>query len=559
MSKFLRPGKQLLGVLTLLVLTILGVVSPSADAHARLESSVPAAGQALQTAPLRIELIFDEPVSMSATGIKVFDTKQERVDQKTPRVNGSRAQIGLLALPVGAYVVVWKAVSDDGHPIAGSFTFQVGAGDQAALAALGDKELRLASASPVFRAVTRVVRFGLFASVAALIGGAVWSMAGLMLTHRRWAKYVGAIGAFSSVILLLIDGPYVESRPLSAVSDLGLLVESLSRTTGRAFAALMPVCLVFGRSLTDCLSGNGTSFSLAVEAPSQSLKSTDALRARVWRIGCVAVASLLLSATGHGAAGRLVPVAVAATAIHIAAISTWVSGLFFLIIRAKTMGRNSFDAEFSAAWSRLATGSVVLIVGTGIFAGWRQVGSRVALTDTAYGRILMIKLLIVAAMLMLGALHRRQHATQQSNNKPTWNVSTLRGEAVLGVCALALTMALSAAIPARSAYARPLSLRIQTTSARSDLTIEPARVGRNIVHLYVFGKNGIPVAITDAQFTFTHSGTGTIVEVNPTNVGTGHREARSVALPLSGNWVVETRIYLSDFDVETGNVSFTVK
>jgi copper transport protein len=523
---------------------------PSAGAHASLQGSSPAANERLEAAPSQVELRFDEAVSVADSGIRVFDATAKRVDTGSVTIAGSRASIALAALDGGAYVVVWKAVSSDGHPIAGSFTFQVGEGDQRALASFGERELAAATSSPFLRALTRVARGFLFAPLMLMMATAAWLLVGLPLPGGRWIRVTSICAALGALSYLLIDGPYVQGRSLSAAFDPSLVGDTLGRLTGRAIAPLMILPLMLGQGLIKMRDGR-----LSAKASGTARFTT----ARVELVGFLVILSMLLAASGHGAAGEYVMVALPLTALHIAAVSIWAAGIALLVI---SFGRPTWTNLHSLTWSRLATGSVAAMVVSGMFASWRQVGSLDALRSTRYGSLLIAKLAVVASMLVLAAVHRRtlMASTAASDGASTpWKRSSLAAEALGGVIVLGFTAVLSSAIPARADLVRPISLRLPMTTTRTDVTISPARSGPNVAHLYVFGPNGLPTAIVDAHLTFTHLATGTIVEVDPTIAGKGHREARVVVLPFRGTWSVNTKVYVTEFSVESAQATFTIR
>src|SRR4051812_25671484 len=120
-------------------LALLVWASP-ASAHASLESTSPASGAQLDEAPSEVRLTFSEPVEVSLGGVRVYDANSERVDTGSVHHPGGRGREVVEAvgdLSDGSYVVTWRVVSDDGHPVHGAFTFQVGdraTGDTNALA-----------------------------------------------------------------------------------------------------------------------------------------------------------------------------------------------------------------------------------------------------------------------------------------------------------------------------------------------------------------------------------------------------------------------------------------
>jgi copper resistance protein C len=105
----------------------LALVPYSADAHARLLQTVPAAGSELAEAPPEVRLVFDEPVTAALSGIAISGAGGELSVTGTD-VPGDPTQVVVpLAepLPAGAYRVHWHAVSADMHKVEGDFAFTV--------------------------------------------------------------------------------------------------------------------------------------------------------------------------------------------------------------------------------------------------------------------------------------------------------------------------------------------------------------------------------------------------------------------------------------------------
>ncbi|WP_265522757.1 copper resistance CopC family protein [Oerskovia flava] len=105
--------------------TVLTLAAP-ASAHDRLISSDPADGAELADPPSAITLTFNtEPLDVEPRVI-VTDAAGETVAEGAPTMDGTDAVLALPdALPGGAYSVAWRVVSSDGHPIEGTFAFDV--------------------------------------------------------------------------------------------------------------------------------------------------------------------------------------------------------------------------------------------------------------------------------------------------------------------------------------------------------------------------------------------------------------------------------------------------
>jgi methionine-rich copper-binding protein CopC len=101
-----------------------------AGAHARLVASSPAAGAVVATAPVGIDLEFNEPVEAKLSRIDVFDAGGARWPVGSPSIDAGNA--AKLIVPIvrrlqpGSYQVEWQAVSKDMHKVTGRFGFRIG-------------------------------------------------------------------------------------------------------------------------------------------------------------------------------------------------------------------------------------------------------------------------------------------------------------------------------------------------------------------------------------------------------------------------------------------------
>ena len=102
--------------------------SMSAQAHARLERTVPAAGSTVHVAPEWIELLFSETPEAVFSRIEVLDQKGEHIEEGKPKIqsgNGKVLRIALKPITAGTYKVTWRVFSVDTHLSSGSFSFTV--------------------------------------------------------------------------------------------------------------------------------------------------------------------------------------------------------------------------------------------------------------------------------------------------------------------------------------------------------------------------------------------------------------------------------------------------
>ena len=110
---------------TILSVAALLALSASAHAHSRSEQTVPADGATVEAVEA-IEMRFDAPMRVTAVKLLRGDAEVD-IERETGMepVRAFRA-VPVDALSPGAYTVEWRGLSDDGHPMQGSFGFTLG-------------------------------------------------------------------------------------------------------------------------------------------------------------------------------------------------------------------------------------------------------------------------------------------------------------------------------------------------------------------------------------------------------------------------------------------------
>jgi methionine-rich copper-binding protein CopC len=135
--------RRLIAVAVAAAALLLGPTAGAAWAHDSLESSAPADGATIATAPAALTLDFEEAPQALGAQVSVTGPDGASVTDGDPTLSGATVTQQLADdLPAGAYVVDWQVASDDGHPVSGSFGFTVTEGGSAAAssapAATGD-------------------------------------------------------------------------------------------------------------------------------------------------------------------------------------------------------------------------------------------------------------------------------------------------------------------------------------------------------------------------------------------------------------------------------------
>jgi copper transport protein len=547
------------------------VLDPArADAHAELISTEPAAGEHLATAPDEVVLHFSEAVNLGDDLVRVLDSSGEPVDAGDPEhLDGERSSVALPLPPLddGAYVVSWRVTSSDGHPVGGAFTFRVG--DASATAPGEDQALiddvlgGSGQGDTVLGVVYGIARFAAFGGIVVLVG-AVAFLGWLWPAGRddRRARRIGAVAWWTALVATLACIPlyaaYVVGGSLGDALDPSLISDELGHQNGRAWLARVLLLVV-----------------IALVARSK--------RADRWVLAGLGGAVLVsISLTGHAVSGDLIPLAFVTDLAHLGGVSVWLGGLVVLIgsvlWRDSARERDGTDEAGTVVgrFSQVAFGAVVVIVVSGAIQGWRQVGSYDALFDTAYGRLLVFKVLLVATMLVAASFSRTwvrnramagaramalspgPGAVAASADRGPASLSVLRrsvaAEVALAVGVLTVTAMLVNAVPGAVAgedtgLDGPFATQVHGETLMVQVAVDPVTVGQSDVKLTVtdHGLNPIEPEEVQASLSLPERDLGPIT-LTLENIGPGEYVASDVEIPYPGNWELEMAVRTSDID-----------
>lgn len=501
-SPMLRAGRLLLVVAAVAVVSFVPAVP--ALAHASLVGAQPVADSVLESAPNQVELTFDEPVSATLGGIRVFGPGGDRVDAgKTEVTDGRLVTAQVDAAGRGTYTVAWSVLSDDGHAIDGSYVYHVGE-------AGGGADVASVSGPGVARALGWVGRWIGFAG-AALAGGAI-GFAFLFGSGRLRPLVVGGGVAVAIGTLLGLVAQIAVLASVSPSAAFGVVPEAV---TGTRFGALSAARI-------------GAALVLCAVAFTRWWCSRSFW---FWPVALFGLAVVILPAfSGHASATSPVAGSILNDAVHLAASSVWIGGLVALLACVPVCDdRRSLLERFSA----VALVAAALTVLTGAISSWLEVGSPSALVETAYGRWLIVKAVLVVALLVLGSLGRVQ--VRRGAERLARVLGLVRGEVVVAVGVFAVTAALVAIQPARSALSDPYSETLPEADGQINLVVDPARTGTNEMHLYFLTDAGLPRDV-DAVEVKVATGDIPARKIDLEIITASHYLAPAVELPSPGIW-----------------------
>jgi copper transport protein len=572
----------------LAVLAGLGVaLAVPASAHAELVAADPGDQQRLASAPRAVTLTFSEQVSIDTGYLRVLNAAGQRVDTGNPQHvggDGTKVSVPLKSgLPDAGYLVSWRVVSADSHPIGGAYSFVIG--DGAPLDASGNSSG--GAANPAVKNTFTVVRFLGFAGLV-LLGGAVFLTvcwpAGRTWRRPRAMIWAGwGLTAWAALLSGLLQGPYGAGTGPSTLFSGSLLKATLHSDFGRMTSTRLVLLAVLAALLARLLDDT--------ESPP-------------WLEDATALTGLGVLATyagaGHAATGTQAPLTVFADTAHLAAMSAWLGGLLMIAIVLRSAGTEL--ARPLSRFSPLAMYCVAAIVVTGTYRSWRDIGSFGALFGTTYGRIVVVKVSLLALLVILGNASRvfvrrlalpplpDEVAPAESTvdaparalvavgggagvdlpdgppppDEPEVPLGVLRrsvlAELAVAAVVLAFTAVLVSEPPGRSSYVAPSTGT--ATLANNDkvqVTVTPAVAGPNTLRIAVLNPSGAAVDVqTAAAYARLPGSQYDRLPVSLVKTGTGQYTATAVALPASGHWEINLSIRVSQFDAYTAVASVTV-
>lgn len=542
---FSRPvfRRQLVGALAVALVAaaaVLGLAAPAA-AHASLVRTDPAEGAVLASAPERIRFTFSEAVSAVPDSVQVFDAAGEAVDA-TASVRDAELDATLTEeVGQGTLVVVWRVLSEDGHPISGSLSFSVGAPSpsvQAPPVAAADSD----DAS----ALLSVVRWVGYAGLLATGGLVVFAL--LLLPRHQDAgssrhRLVSAARVGAAVAALA----WLVGLPLTVIYQVGGDAGSLG--DGSAWSALpateyaVPAAVVGGVLLAVALLGDG--------APARS-RGAGALAA-------VAVAGVAPALTGHTRAETPEWLVVAVDVLHLAAGSVWLGGLVALVLVLSDLaGRGALAGETLARFSAVAAGLVATLVATGALLAWRIVGSWSGLFETAYGQLLLVKIAAAAAAVAFAAWNRLRlmpalqaaPRRRERRDRATIVVRTAAVEAVALVGLLLVTGMLVDRSPEddpSAAAAGTATITGRLGGIEVEATVAPAVTGPSNVTITMTDATGEPFEGFEAPRARLEAGEVDLGAIDLRNIGPG-AYAADVVFPSPGTWELQVSLRVSEFE-----------
>ncbi|MGQ0463682.1 MAG: copper resistance CopC/CopD family protein [Sporichthyaceae bacterium] len=529
--------------------------SPAA-AHAQLVSSDPAANARLDSSPQQVVLRFSEDVSLIERGMRLLGSDAKERPLGAVSVDDAAVTVPIVdTLADGPYVLVYRVVSADSHPVAGTIPFTVGSpSDDLPIPEL-DHALVAAEVTDTVRLLAGANRWVAWAGAVLLIGVPSF----VLLCWPAGARD-GGVRAMVGAGLVLVVATAVASLPLQAAyatggalgatfSD-GSIPDLLTRTGGKAAVVRAVLAVVLGLLL-----------ALAARRRSRT--------AVVLAVPAAAVALWTFSWAGHPAVGRYPALTMADDALHLAAVCVWLGGLVVLLARLLP-GTPPDLADALRRWSPTAMAAVVVLVLTGSVQAWRELQSVWAFYETEYGRWVLAKVAGLILLVVLGNVGRvrvRRHAADGAAAHVRVLRRSVAAETAVAAAVLAATAVLVVVTPGRplaadhagahSAHtAGPARASVDLPNGvRAEVGIDPATPGTPVVTVLVRSLAGAVVDPPEVVASANLAAAG--IEGLPIplrRAEAGRYLGEETRFPFPGLWRITVTVRTTDVDSGVGTV-----
>lgn len=517
------------------------VITHSASAHATFEGSTPEPNARLASAPKEIILRFSEPVT--PISVRLLNAHLEDAGAiNNPEIDRTNLRLHVpTPLTEGRYLVTYRVISEDAHPVSGTIQFTVGAnypGGTALIQSPSDASpwTRIQGAAHILNLLALVLAAGYALFIA------IFGRMAAQPTETAALRY-GAIAIALAAGLGLTDFAVSGSAMIGGgwatiVKGMTWRVASESSLGRSALLALFGIFCV-GLGLAKRRMGAASRAFLVA--------------------GALALAGST-TVTGHAAATSA-PVMLAMF-IHVLLAAFWAGALLPLWISLRD-GSAAGTHRLIESFSRSAVMAVPLLVIVGGIMGWTHIRSIGALTHSEYGQLLLVKSVAVAFLLVLAAANKFWLTPMLAGDGGT---SARRMRIVVGVEILAMVFVLTiSATLSRTAPAQVSRSGEERIAAASGVLtgtlieknyrvvwqFRPANSNADDrqLTLRIERNHGIPVDAlgVTASFALPAKGLEPLM-VTAHRVGPGEYLATVSGVRETGRWSMVFEILLSDFD-----------
>jgi copper transport protein len=542
----------------LLIVFCLAALIPGgrAFAHAALLETIPPNGAVLATAPHEIMLLFNEPVAPVAVTLAGRDGRTTL----QPMMHDSLLHLSLTGdLPEGSYILSYRVVSADSHPVSGALLFVVGTPSDTA-PTIPDTRAD-DDATSLLVIVNRIV---LLASLMFAAGGVLFAagVAGrdhsLSVAMRRPVRIGTIVGLASALAAIVLQGALLTGTTMMepAAWREALRVGWQSSLGSSALLMGFGLCLI--------------------------LAFFDRARPLGWlALGGAVLAATALAVSGHAATASPRWLAAPAMALHGLTLCFWAGSLWPL--HRALDGPATQAVPLVRRFSRLAVVAVGILLASGLTLAILQLGGNIAaLVTTPYGQLLLLKLSLVALLLALAAFNKIRLTPALAGGDRDVAVRMKRSIrleiAAIGLI-VAVTTVLGQTPPPRAMAGVPdggafhgghadhagtgadaaQNMTVESRGYQATVSITPGRIGRNTMTVALRRPDGAPFDAKEATIAISMPQAGIEPLEQPLHrLAAGRYELTTDALIRPGVWQLSIAALIDDFERITFDTALPV-
>jgi copper transport protein len=240
--------------------------------------------------------------------------------------------------------------------------------------------------------------------------------------------------------------------------------------------------------------------------------------------------------------------------LHGISIAFWAGALapLGLAVRRQPAGAVLFLHRFSKAILPV----VAVLAIAGIVLAVIQVQTPTALVHTAYGRLLLVKLVLLFFLFTLATINRWTLTAPAETGATEVQRRLARSigvEVLIVLAILAVAAGWRFTPPPRAlaiAAAQPASVHIHTLEAMADLSITPGHAGPVAASMVIMTGDFGPLDAKQVTLVLSKPGSGIEpIKRQATKPGDGTWRIDDLVIPVPGRWTARLDILVSDFDL----------
>jgi copper transport protein len=543
-------------LLGLLLVCTFATSSPQGFAHAVLLDSSPKPGEMLMQSPSEVVANFNEGVG--PIFFKVLDVKGQPVgDPGEIRLDGTKMILPLRAtLPNGTYVLTYRVISADTHPVGATFGFSIGE-PMKTVDATAD-----AGSRSIWSLAVAVNRWVLYAGMLWVAGTALFLLllgieGSLREDARQKARWASVLTALSYVLAVGFGGADMQLGGVDALWKAATWRSGLDSTlASSAVLGLIAMALLYAGFVAGEQRRHGVLIAGAT----------------------LAIGSFLV--TGHAATAPPAWLMAPVVGVHLLATAFWIGAFRPLLLSTRQLSAADSGALMQR-FSNFAVPAVIVVLISGTAISLKQLGSPAKLFDNDYGTVLLTKIILVLVIVGIAAFNKINLTPRLIANDVA-GVSkikrTITLELMLYVIVLAAASALTVTTPPRAlvatgeAGAAEAKMAMMTgglvkrtlendAGYSAEIELSPAKVGENMLMVTVKDPAGVIVQdATALEVTVALESAGiSEVRLKAEAVGNGMWHVMIGETLIPGDWALTIDGYLTDYDKTSFSTTVTLK